>query len=282
MSRDRRSRRARNKSRDLESRRRSRRRNHSARNGRTSSERRKGKSSRTVSRGSIRHRYKVRDGEQSLPDPASTNLQQQQQNNTPVGEEQQQNMANGIQANTPTIVPNQIYPTPVNYDPNQKAMGETTSKSLENSNKQSGGGSFSESTKTINKRVKRTTPNFGSNYNSFTITSQKVDGKIIHSITTTTTENIPRKLHFDCDKNVLGNKNILDNFEIQKICKNIQNGIKFGNCPKETITPRKYNNKQLKTFNDGIVFKTKDDVKLNDREIFLAKMRSLQKKIYIS
>uniref|UniRef100_A0A0K0DST4 Uncharacterized protein n=1 Tax=Strongyloides stercoralis TaxID=6248 RepID=A0A0K0DST4_STRER len=272
MSRDRKSRRTRSKSRDLESRRRSRKRNHSVRGGRNSNDRKGDKSSRNVSRRSRKHRYKVRDGEQSLPDISSTNLQQPQFPK-PGGEGQQLNGA----PNVP-----QPYLPPTTYDSNQKIAAEAFSKSLDSSNKQIGGGSFSESHKATTKRVRRTAPNLSANYHSLTISSQKVDGKMVHSIITTTTENIPKRIHFDCNKNNIGNKNILDNFEILKVCKNIQNSIRFGNCPKETIPFSKYNNRTIPQSADGGIFKTKDDVKLNSREMLLARMHSLQNKFYLS
>uniref|UniRef100_A0A0N5BML7 SMAP domain-containing protein n=1 Tax=Strongyloides papillosus TaxID=174720 RepID=A0A0N5BML7_STREA len=259
MSRDRKSRKNRSKSRDLESRRRSRRRTHSRRSKKSNSD----KKSR-----SRRQRYTVRDVEK----PLSSNPLMNDQPNILGGDIQQHP---GVQA------PVQNIPQTVQNNIDQRPVVEVVQKPPEVPVKAVTVINSAERIKPPTRRVKRTAPNLSANYSCFSVSSQKVDGKMVHSVFVTTTENIPKRVQLDNNKLALGSKNILDNLEIQKICKNIKNGVKFGNYPQETIGNIKNCKETGRVPNYDGTFKTRDDVKLDNRDMFLAKIRSLQDKIFI-
>uniref|UniRef100_A0A0K0EYK0 Transformer n=1 Tax=Strongyloides venezuelensis TaxID=75913 RepID=A0A0K0EYK0_STRVS len=259
MSRDRKSRKNRSKSRDLESRRRSRRRTHSRRSKKSNSD----KKSR-----SRRQRYTVRDVEKPL-------------SNNPLINGQPNMLGGDIQQHPGVPAPTQNIPQTLHNNIDQRSVVEVVQKPPEVPVKPVTVVNSAERIKSLTRRVKRTAPNLSANYSCFSVSSHKVDGKMVHSVLVTTTENIPKKLHLDNNKLPLGSKNILDNLEIHKICKNIKNGVKFGSYPQETISNTKNCKETGGVRNYDGIFKTKDDVILDDREMFLAKIRSLQDKMYI-
>uniref|UniRef100_A0A0N4ZX36 SNRNP27 domain-containing protein n=1 Tax=Parastrongyloides trichosuri TaxID=131310 RepID=A0A0N4ZX36_PARTI len=287
MSRDRKSRRGRSKSRDLESRRRSRRRSQGRKkSSKKTSKHDKKRRTRSVER-SRRTRYKVRDEEKPLSDASHNNGQQQESSLRVTGIGANDLMMNNgaSQVQQP---PNAFHG--LNYDPNQKAFidnnipriydqGQFQVQDL--SIKDS---SFKETCpmKTVVKRVKRTNPNIASNYNSFSVLSKQVDGKMVHTVGIVTTENVAKKVNFESQNNLVGHKNILNAWEVQKICKNIKNGVKFGNIPGETINPGNFTNIGIGGSPTGVVFKTKENILLNNREILLARMNKLKNKIRIN